>query len=146
MVNVFSRLTRRATSSGGAAADTGAKAPHAQTQHGQPLNRTVSASSAKRLRHAPADEAVPRHLLLISDTADFDPHIMHRFQAEGFDVRSMGFVGSGDSERDRKALENSVHEKEDELEEGERYAIVGMSLFILPSETRCSGRAKLKMK
>lgn len=71
---------------------------------------------------------------------------MHRFQAEGFDVRSMGFVGSGDSERDRKALENSVHEKEDELEEGERYAIVGMSLFILPSETRCSGRAKLKMK
>jgi hypothetical protein len=127
MVNVFSRLTRRATSSGSAAADTGAKAPHAQTQTGHPLNRTLSASSAKRLSHAPADEPVPRHLLLISDTADFDPHITHRFQAEGFDVNFLGFVGSGDSEKDRKALENAVHEKEDELEEGERYAIVGMS-------------------
>ncbi|KAJ5142132.1 Glutamate dehydrogenase NAD-dependent [Penicillium atrosanguineum] len=127
MVNVFSRLVRRATSSGSAAADTGAKAPHAQTEHGPPLSRTLSASSAKRLRHAPADEAVPRYLLLISDSADFDPHILHRFQAEGFDVKSIGFVGSGDSERDRRALENAVHEKEDELEEGERYAIVAYS-------------------
>lgn len=62
---------------------------------------------------------------MISDTADFDPNITHRFQAEGFDVTFIGFVCSGDSERDRKALENAVDEKEDELEEGERYAIVG---------------------
>lgn len=40
----------------------------------------------------------------------------------------IGFVGSGDSERDRKALEHAVNEKEDELEEGERYAIVGLFL------------------
>lgn len=125
MVNVFSRLTRRATSSGSATADASIKQP---LTHGSTQNRTPSASSAKR-RRAPADEPARRRLLLISDTADFDPHITHRFQAEGFDVTFLGFVCSGDSERDRKALENAVHEKEDELEEGERYAIVGMSPF-----------------
>lgn len=41
------------------------------------------------------------------------------------------FVGSGDVEKDRKALENEVNLKEDELEAGERYAIVGMSFVLL---------------
>lgn len=36
-------------------------------------------------------------------------------------------MGCGDADKDRKALENAVHLKEDELETGERYAIVGMS-------------------
>lgn len=124
MVNVFSRLTRRATSSGSAAVDSSANGPTAPAQ-GQNIQRSTSAASAKRLRRAPADEPSPRRLLVISDTADFDPNITHRFQAEGFDVTFIGFVCSGDSERDRKALENAVDEKEDELEEGERYAIVG---------------------
>lgn len=37
----------------------------------------------------------------------------------------LGFVCTDDAEKDRKSLEFSVHEKEDELEAGERYAIVG---------------------
>jgi hypothetical protein len=125
MVNIFSRFTRRATSSG-SAADASTKTPKVSHGDTDTLNRTLSASSAKRLRRSPADEPKPRRLLLISDTADFDPYITHRFQAEGFEVTFIGFVGSGDSERDRKALEHAVTEKEDELEEGERYAIVGM--------------------
>jgi hypothetical protein len=63
---------------------------------------------------------------LISDNATFDPHIIQRFQTEGFDVNYLGFVCTDDAEKDRKALEFAVHEKEDELEAGERYAIVGM--------------------
>jgi hypothetical protein len=63
---------------------------------------------------------------LISDNATFDPHIIQRFQAEGFDVTYLGFVCSDDAEKDRKSLEFAVHEKEDELEAGERYAIVGI--------------------
>jgi hypothetical protein len=126
MVNVFSRFTRRATSSGSAAADASTKTPKVSHGDTDTLNRTLSASSAKRLRRSPAEESAPRRLLLISDTADFDPYITHRFQAEGFEVAFIGFVGSGDSEKDRKALEHAVNEKEDELEEGERYAIVGM--------------------
>jgi hypothetical protein len=61
--------------------------------------------------------------------AEFDPKIIHQFQAEGFNVIYLPFLGCGDSEKDRKSLENAVHLKEDELETGERYAIVGM-LFI----------------
>jgi hypothetical protein len=69
---------------------------------------------------------------LVSDTAEFDPKIIHRFQEEGFDVIYLPFLGCGNSEKDRKALENAVHLKEDELETGERYAIVGMfSVFFL---------------
>lgn len=37
------------------------------------------------------------------------------------------FLGSGDEDKDTKVLKNIVHEKEDELENGERYAIVGTS-------------------
>lgn len=124
MVNIFQRLTRRATSSGSAAVDSstnGTKKP----VHGQDQQRSPSDASAKRTRHAPADEPSLRRLLMISDTADFDPSITHQFQAEEFDVAFIGFVCSGDSERDRKALDNAVREKEDELEEGERFAIVG---------------------
>lgn len=72
---------------------------------------------------------------MISNTANFDPQVIHRFQSEGFDVIYLPFVGCGDAEKDRKALENEVHLKEDELETGERYAIVGMScvLFLISS-------------
>jgi hypothetical protein len=58
----------------------------------------------------------------------FDTHIVHRFQAEGFQVIYIPFLGSGDEDKDTKVLKNIVHEKEDELENGERYAIVGTFL------------------
>ena len=57
----------------------------------------------------------------------FDTHVVHRFQAEGFQVIYIPFLGSGDEDKDTKVLKNIVHEKEDELENGERYAIVGAS-------------------
>ncbi|KAJ5662662.1 hypothetical protein N7462_011588, partial [Penicillium macrosclerotiorum] len=123
MVNVFQRLTRRTTSSGSAAPDANPNSKNAPSRS-HDLHRTVSASSGKRNRWSTAEEPSPRHLILISDNAIFDPHIIQRFQAEGFDVTYLGFVCTEDAEKDRKSLENAVHEKEDELEAGERYAIV----------------------
>lgn len=70
-----------------------------------------------------------RHVYLISDTRGFDSRIIDRFQAEGFSAEYMPFLGTGDPEKDRKALEHAVHEKEDDLETGERYAIVGKLYF-----------------
>lgn len=127
MVNVFSRLARRATSSGSETVDSRANVLSASKQN-QVRRRSNSVASAKQTRRN-VDDRVPRRLIVVSDTADFDPRITHRFQAEGFDVTFIGFVCSGDSERDRKALENKVHEKEDEMEVGERYAIVGECLL-----------------
>lgn len=124
MVKVLSRLIRRSTSSGSAAVDSSAHGPNAQAQE-QNRDRRSSTTSSKRFLRDTPDGTSPRHLLVISDTADFDLNITHRFKAEGFDVDFIGFVSSGDSERDRKSLENAVHAKEDELEAGERYAIVG---------------------
>lgn len=63
---------------------------------------------------------------MVSDTPEPDERILHRFQAEGFDVQYLAFECSEDPDRDRKHLENMVHLREDELEAGERYAIVGM--------------------
>ncbi|KAJ5102796.1 hypothetical protein N7532_003325 [Penicillium argentinense] len=117
MVNVFQRLTRRATSS------TQKPRVARSTSHGR-LRRSLSVSSNKRTRRAPAEEPAPKHLLLISDTPEFDHRIIHRYQAEGFDVEYLSFSCTGDPERDRKHLDFVVHEREDELEAGERYAIV----------------------
>lgn len=128
MVNVFQRLTRRrAQSSGSNPADIDADStgPNSAASHPHGIHRTVSTSSAKRSWRY--EEPAPRHLLLISDTVAFDTHVVHRFQAEGFDVIYIPFLGSGNEEKDAKALKNAVHEKEDELENGERYAIVGTS-------------------
>ncbi|KAJ5202574.1 hypothetical protein N7449_004653 [Penicillium cf. viridicatum] len=125
MVNVFQRLTRRrAQSSGSNPADIDADytGPNSAASHPHGIHRTVSTSSAKRSWRY--EEPAPRHLLLISDTVAFDTHVVHRFQAEGFDVIYIPFLGSGNEEKDAKALKNAVHEKEDELENGERYAIV----------------------
>jgi hypothetical protein len=72
-----------------------------------------------------------RRLYITSDTADFDTNILRRFEAEGFTVEHIPFQGStGDFERDRKELDNVIHEREDDLEPGERYAIVGTYIYI----------------
>lgn len=138
MVNVFQRLTRRAQSSSSNAQEgtpTGtapvtATAPAQSSSHGR-IRRSLSVSSNKRIRRAPAEEPSPRHLILISDTPDFDDRVIHRYQAEGFDVEYMPFTCSGDPDRDQKNLDNAVHSREDDLEAGERYAIVGMYLICL---------------
>ncbi|CEJ59459.1 hypothetical protein PMG11_08085 [Penicillium brasilianum] len=124
MVNVFQRLARRATTgSGSTVPESGANGSNIPRRSHE-LHRTTSGNSWKRNRRSTVDEPSPRHLILISDNATFDPHIIQRFQAEGFDVTYLGFVCTDDAEKDRKALEFAVHEKEDELEAGERYAIV----------------------
>ncbi|KAJ5721087.1 uncharacterized protein N7483_009021 [Penicillium malachiteum] len=128
MVNIFHRLTRRALSSSSTSAESKPNDPNTRNSHD--LHRTTSASSVKRIRHdVAAQEPVPRHLILISDTPEFDPEILRRFRAEAFQVQYLPFTCSDDFERDRRALENAVHEKEDELEEGERYAIVAYYLL-----------------
>jgi hypothetical protein len=100
--------------------------PNSAASHPHGIHRTVSTSSGRR-RSWRYEEPSPRHLILISDTVQFDTHVVHRFQAEGFQVIYIPFLGSGDEDKDTKVLKNIVHEKEDELENGERYAIVGAS-------------------
>ncbi|KAL4957967.1 hypothetical protein BDW69DRAFT_180058 [Aspergillus filifer] len=79
--------------------------------------------------------ATPRHLYVVSDTTTFDSSSLGRLEAEGFSVEYISFKGrrnsndenengSGDINRDRKELEKIIHEREDDLEPGERYAVV----------------------
>ncbi|KAJ5286773.1 hypothetical protein N7478_002459 [Penicillium angulare] len=122
MVNIFQRFLKRAPSSSAPpVAGSGT-----QNEQSHALHRTTSANSAKRSRphDLPAENPVPRHLILISDTPEFDPEIIRRFQAEAFQVQYLPFISTGELERDRKNLEYAVHEKEDDLEAGERFAIV----------------------
>ncbi|PWY69189.1 hypothetical protein BO94DRAFT_477893 [Aspergillus sclerotioniger CBS 115572] len=84
---------------------------------------TLSASEKRRRE---AEACPPRRLYLTSDSPDFDPGILSRFRAEGFNVEYLPFPGGShdDLDRDRKELENLLHEREDDLEPGERYAVV----------------------
>ncbi|KAJ5605832.1 hypothetical protein N7510_008613 [Penicillium lagena] len=120
-------LSRLIHPSSNANSSTATAAPNPADNNARPhVHRTTSASSTKRHHDRAAEERIFRHLILISDTRYVGPRCVQPFQAEGFDVTHIPFGGGGDFERDRKALENLVHEKEDELETGERYAIVGM--------------------
>ncbi|KAF9884706.1 hypothetical protein FE257_001335 [Aspergillus nanangensis] len=103
------RLHRRRSSSGSAA----------------PLHPPKSPSlSAADRRKKEADDA-PRRLYITSDTSTFDPLLLRRFKAEGFQVEYLPFPGGNDDpERERKDLEKLIHEREDDLEPGERYAIL----------------------
>ncbi|KAJ5745663.1 hypothetical protein N7520_010845 [Penicillium odoratum] len=126
MVNVFQRLTRRATSSKIPESGSCGSAPDPSiSTKPHDLHRTTSTASEKRVRHDhAAEDPVPRHLILISDTPDFDPEIIRRFRAEAFEVEYLPFQCTGDVEKDRKALENKVQMREDDLETRERFAIV----------------------
>lgn len=92
-----------------------------------PLQSPPSLSASEKRRRE-ADACPPRRLYLTSDSPDFDPGILSRFRAEGFNVEYLPFPGGShdDPDRDRKELENLLHEREDDLEPGERYAVVGM--------------------
>ncbi|KAL5333435.1 hypothetical protein BJX70DRAFT_392192 [Aspergillus crustosus] len=70
-------------------------------------------------------QSSPRRLYITSDTAAFDSSSLRRFEAEGFAVEYVPFLAENDDiERDRKELEKILHEREDDLEPGERYAVV----------------------
>ncbi|KAL4987533.1 hypothetical protein BDW68DRAFT_108741 [Aspergillus falconensis] len=69
--------------------------------------------------------STPRRLYVISDTPTFDRASLRRLETEGFSVEYVPFCAeSGDIDRDRRELEGIVHERGDDLEPGERYAIV----------------------
>jgi len=74
---------------------------------------------------------------LTSDTPDFDQTIIQQFETEGLKVKYLPFLGGGrDLERARKDLESQLNELEDDLEPGERYAVVGRSLYREQGSTR----------
>ncbi|GCB17901.1 riboflavin kinase [Aspergillus awamori] len=104
--------------------------------HGTPLQSPPSAND-RHSRRREAEASPPRRLYLTSDTPDFDAGILSRYRAEGFDVEYIPFRGCqnadgcGDVDKDRKELENLLHEREDDLEPGERYAVVGTPPFPL---------------
>ena len=90
-------------------------------------SRSLSASGERRKKDR---DSIPRRLILTSDTPEFDQRIIRRFEAEGLKVKYLPFLGGGqDLERDRKDLENRLNELEDDLEPGERYAVVGKLSF-----------------
>ncbi|KAJ5809405.1 uncharacterized protein N7503_001623 [Penicillium pulvis] len=126
MVNIFQRLTRRATGSNTESGTTGAGQDSNISSNSHVLHRKDSAASVKRARRHDyeAEDPIPRLLILISDSPEFDPEIIRQFRAEAFDVEYMPFMCTGDAEKDRKALENKVQMREDDLEHGERYAII----------------------
>ena len=134
MLNVFQRLTRRATSSNTESGTTGASQDPNISSNSHVLHRKNSSASVKRARRHDyeAEDTVPRLLILISDTPEFDSKIIRRFRAEAFDVEYMPFLCTGDAEKDRKTLENKVQMREDDLEHGERYAIIGKLRFNFP--------------
>ncbi|PYH84913.1 hypothetical protein BO82DRAFT_303839 [Aspergillus uvarum CBS 121591] len=101
----------------------------------QHLRRRRSSSSGTTPLQSPpgvdrhrkvTDTGAPRRLYLTSDALEFDAGILARLRAEGFDVEYLPFPGRHhtDRERDRKDLECLLHEREDDLEPGERYAVV----------------------
>lgn len=103
------------------------------SNYGTPLQSPPSAND-KHSRRREAEASPPRRLYLTSDTPDFDAGILSRYRAEGFDVEYLPFRGCqnaadgcGDVDKERKELENLLHEREDDLEPGERYAVVGNS-------------------
>lgn len=113
MDRIRQHLTRRRRSSGSSST---------------PLqSRSLSASGERRKKDR---DSIPRRLILASDTPEFDQRIIRRFEAEGLKVRYLPFLGGGhDLEKDRKDLENRLNELEDDLEPGERYAVVGKLSF-----------------
>ncbi|KAL6235371.1 hypothetical protein BDW75DRAFT_142174 [Aspergillus navahoensis] len=72
--------------------------------------------------------SIPRRLYVISDTPTFDSASLRRLETEGFSVEYVPFrAESGSIDRDRRELERIVHERGDDLEPGERYAIVAFN-------------------
>lgn len=92
-------------------------------------NTNVPRSRSRSTSDRSKKDEAPRRLILTSDTPDFDQTIIRQFEAEGLKVKYLPFFGGGhDLERARKDLENQLNELEDDLEPGERYAVVGRSI------------------
>ena len=93
-----------------------------------PKSPTLNASERRRRSTQTSTHQAPvRRLYVTSSSSDFDTRILRRFQAEGFKVEHLPFVDTnGNPEKNRKELERLLHEREDDLEPGEKFAVVGM--------------------
>ncbi|PKY02944.1 hypothetical protein P168DRAFT_328046 [Aspergillus campestris IBT 28561] len=98
------------------------------TNSTQPLSKSPTLNPAdKRRRSTQTSVHQPpvRRLYVTSSSQDFDTRILHRFQAEGFKVEYLPFVDTNESpEKNRKELEKLLNEREDDLEPGEKFAVV----------------------
>lgn len=88
-------------------------------------NTNVPRSRSRSTSDRSKKDEAPRRLILTSDTPDFDQTIIRQFEAEGLKVKYLPFLDGGrELERARKDLEKQLNELEDDLEPGERYAVV----------------------
>ncbi|KAL2866393.1 dienelactone hydrolase [Aspergillus lucknowensis] len=88
------------------------------------MDRLIKGFRRRSSSHRPSKPPL-RRLYVISHTPTFDPSSLSRFEAEGFTVEYLSFSNeSDDIRRDRRELEVLIHGREDDLEPGERYAIV----------------------
>ncbi|KAL3471689.1 hypothetical protein BJX99DRAFT_263001 [Aspergillus californicus] len=89
------------------------------------MDRIIKTIRRRSSTHRPDKHTSPRRLYVTSDTPTFDNASIRRFEAEGFAVEYLHFPTAGDNvDRERVKLERIIHEREDDLEPGERYAVV----------------------
>ncbi|KAL4917474.1 hypothetical protein BDW62DRAFT_211173 [Aspergillus aurantiobrunneus] len=88
------------------------------------MSRLINSIRRRSSTHRPKPSS-PRRLYVISNTPTFDSSSLRRLEAEGFAIEYLPFrAESEDVDRDRKELARTINEREDDLEPGERYAIV----------------------
>lgn len=96
----------------------------------RPLSKSPTLNPADRRRRSTqtsVHQPPVRRLYVTSSSEDFDTRILHRFRAEGFKVEYLPFVDTSESpEKNRKELERLLNEREDDLEPGEKFAVVGV--------------------
>ncbi len=68
--------------------------------------------------------------MITSNSTDFDPTTISHWKEEGFAVAYLPFDG------DAKAYRNSLQHLADPLELGDKYAIVGTVLYVVPGGNR----------
>lgn len=89
------------------------------------MSKLLQSIRRRSSTHRPKPSS-PRRLYVVSDTPAFDSASIRRLEAEGFAVEYLPFQAqSADANRDRRELERIIHEREDDLEPGERYAVMG---------------------
>ncbi|KAJ9199594.1 hypothetical protein DTO164E3_4479 [Paecilomyces variotii] len=84
--------------------------------------RRTGSNLGHRLRTAqstyPEKDTSPARLVITAETPRFDPYILRLFKNEGFHVSYMPFKGN------KKEYDSRLQQIADDLEQGERYAIV----------------------
>ncbi|KAL4778985.1 hypothetical protein BJX76DRAFT_365689 [Aspergillus varians] len=88
------------------------------------MSRLLNSIRRRSSTHRPAPSS-PRRLYVVCDTPTFDGAVLRRLEAEGFAIEYIPFrAESEDIDRGRKELQSIISGREDDLEPGERYAIL----------------------